>query len=968
MKVGRYLVAFLICALFAGNMLHFSSCSTCYEIPTEKLLPDSPRDSMVIQPTPADMEDTYISASNPTLNYGINTTLKVNGTNPEKVLLNFPISMPSGSVITSATLKLYCYYVEDPSYTATIGAYKMLRSWEEGYGNGTQSPGATWYVRDASNNWQSPGMGNGTDYDGTPVASANVGGAAIWYSWNITSVFREWVYGLSPNYGLALQTNWGSGKYFYSSDCGIQQYWPKIEVTYFIDTTPPVTTATVVGTQGANGWYTSPVTLNLSATDSGRGVDKIYYRINSGAWQEYTGNLSLSSEDVYNISYYAVDKVGNTEATKSVVVKIDLLSPNTEAYLTGTIGANEWYVSPVTLTLQPSDSASGVNKTYFKLNTSVQWSLYTSPLTYSNDSYYTVEFYSVDFAGRTENIKSISFKIDKTAPNTTCMLTGTSAEPGWFVSEVTVKLLTNDAGSGISETYYRLNSSDTWTLYTQEFVLSDEGIYYLEYYSVDNAGINEVIRNTTVKIDLTPPEVELKIIGNLSYSGWYNSNTTVEINSTDLSGISQIRYRIDDGNWENYTGGVKISPGIHTFEYQVKNGAGLITANSTEIKMDIQKPVSTAKLKGELGKYEWYKSNVWVNLSAEDDISGIGEIAYRFGEGYDWQIYSEEIYLSTDGIITLEYRAVDAAGNIEEVHSMTIKIDATPPTTQYNISGKMGSNNWYTSSVTLKLLPQDHTSGLSVTWIKIGSSGNWARYDSERQFNDGSYEIFFYSEDTAGNKEEEKNISFKIDTRAPEITHAQISEWLYSEEVLVSAKVSDYGSGVADVRLYYKNPGWASYREVSMSSADGETYTARIPKDDVTLDGLQYYIEAKDRAGNVARAPSGGSDTPYFISVHLNYWYLLLLIPLILVILFVVLKYLDYWDDFVLLLKPKKKEKKEEKPKPPPVVKCASCNYPIPHEIVNQAFVCPSCGAVLHPACASRLTTCPSCGANIHPL
>ncbi|MCX8174140.1 MAG: DNRLRE domain-containing protein [Thermoplasmata archaeon] len=932
-------------------------------------MPESPKDSMVIQPTPADMADTYISVSNPTLNYGINNTLKVNGTNPEKVLLNFPISMPSGSVITAATLRLYCYYAENPGETLAVGAYKMLRSWEEGYGNGTPSIGATWYVRDASNSWQSPGMAAGTDYESTAVATTNVAGGSIWYSWNITAVFREWVYGISPNCGLALQTNWGSGKYFYASDCGIQQYWPKIEVTYFIDTTPPTTTATIVGTMGANGWYTTAVSVNLSATDSGIGVDKIYYRINSGSWLEYTGNISIANEGWYNISYYAKDKVGNTETTKSTTVKVDLAAPSTAAYLTGTQGANEWYVSPVTLTLQASDTASGINRTYYKLNTSFQWLTYTAPVTYTNDSYYTVEFYSIDFSGRAETPKSINFKIDKTSPNTTCQLTGTAGEGGWFLSEVTVRLNRNDNNSGVYETYYRLNSSDNWMLYTQEFVVSEEGIYNLEYYSIDDAGNNEGVRQTAVKIDLTPPVVKVNITGNLTYSGWYNTNATVNITGMDLSGISQILYRIDGGNWENYTTGVKISPGAHTFDYQVKNGAGLITTNTTEIKVDIQKPVSTVRLTGDLGAYGWYVSNVVVNLTAEDDISGISEIAYRFGEGFEWQVYTNEIYLTTEGTTVIDYRAVDVAGNMETVRTISIKIDSTPPTTHYNISGKNGTNNWFTGRVVLKFMPDDYTSGVTETFYRIGASGDWARYVSELSFDDGTYEVYFYSVDVARNKEAVRNVSFKIDTIAPDVKHGQITEWLYSEEIQVSITVSEFGSGIADARLYYKNPTWGSYRDVRMTSADGKTYTASIPKDDVTLDGIQYYIEVRDNAGNTVKLPSGGSNAPYFITTHVNYWYLLLLIPLILVILFVVLKYLDYWDDFVLLFKPKKKEKvKEEKPQPPPVVKCVSCNYPIPHEVVNQAFVCPSCGAVLHPACASRLTTCPNCGTNIHPL
>ena len=47
------------------------------------------------------------------------------------------------------------------------------------------------------------------------------------------------------------------------------------------DTTPPTTSASLSGTAGSNGWYTSPVTVSLSASDTGSGVATTFYRIGS---------------------------------------------------------------------------------------------------------------------------------------------------------------------------------------------------------------------------------------------------------------------------------------------------------------------------------------------------------------------------------------------------------------------------------------------------------------------------------------------------------------------------------------------------------------------------------------------------------------------------------------------------------------------------------------------------------------
>src|SRR2546425_388994 len=50
------------------------------------------------------------------------------------------------------------------------------------------------------------------------------------------------------------------------------------------DITPPVTTYSASGTGGAGNWYTSSVTVTLSATDDSSGVAVIHFRTNGGAW------------------------------------------------------------------------------------------------------------------------------------------------------------------------------------------------------------------------------------------------------------------------------------------------------------------------------------------------------------------------------------------------------------------------------------------------------------------------------------------------------------------------------------------------------------------------------------------------------------------------------------------------------------------------------------------------------------
>ena len=93
------------------------------------------------------------------------------------------------------------------------------------------------------------------------------------------------------------------------------------------DGTAPTTTATLSGTQGENGWYTSSVTVTLTCSDAGSGCDKTEYRLNNGAWTTYSTAVPISTEGTTTFDYRSTDKAGNTESTQTKTIKIDTAKP-----------------------------------------------------------------------------------------------------------------------------------------------------------------------------------------------------------------------------------------------------------------------------------------------------------------------------------------------------------------------------------------------------------------------------------------------------------------------------------------------------------------------------------------------------------------------------------------------------------------------------------------------------------------
>jgi hypothetical protein len=71
-----------------------------------------------------------------------------------------------------------------------------------------------------------------------------------------------------------------------------------------------------------DGWYSGDVKINFVATDTDSGVLKTEYSINGGDYLEATSTILISLRGEIKVSYRSVDKAGNIENQKEVILKI----------------------------------------------------------------------------------------------------------------------------------------------------------------------------------------------------------------------------------------------------------------------------------------------------------------------------------------------------------------------------------------------------------------------------------------------------------------------------------------------------------------------------------------------------------------------------------------------------------------------------------------------------------------------
>ena len=136
-----------------------------------------------------------------------------------------------------------------------------------------------------------------------------------------------------------------------------------------VDGTAPTTTPAWSSEPLASGWYLQNVTLTLAAADSGSGVASTSYAM-SGAQTVAettvatdTRTVTVSTNGITTITWFATDEAGNTEVTQTATVRLDKVAPSVTGVPTADFvtpsTASSASVVPVRLNWSASDNTNG---------------------------------------------------------------------------------------------------------------------------------------------------------------------------------------------------------------------------------------------------------------------------------------------------------------------------------------------------------------------------------------------------------------------------------------------------------------------------------------------------------------------------------------------------------------------------------------------------------------------------------
>jgi photosystem II stability/assembly factor-like uncharacterized protein len=220
---------------------------------------------------------------------------------------------------------------------------------------------------------------------------------------------------------------------------------------------------------------------------------------------------------------------------------------------------------------------------------------------------------------------------------------------------------------------------------------------------------------------------------------------------------------------------------------------------------DLKPPVTTATGLQADDHSGWTNAAQTVKLGATDaGRAGVAATYYTL-DGGGRVTYSAPFTVSGQRVHTVTYWSVDQAGNVEDVLTGYVNIDATPPTV-----GASGFDAaWHNTDVQVTLTAGDAVSGVASVAYREGTSGAWttiagasATVTVSATGNDGTHTYQYQATDAAGNVSGAGSFAVKIDATAPTTTPTglgadALSDWGTTTRTVSLAADDGPGSGVA---------------------------------------------------------------------------------------------------------------------------------------------------------------------------
>lgn len=448
------------------------------------------------------------------------------------------------------------------------------------------------------------------------------------------------------------------------------------------------------------------------------------------------------------------------------------------------------------------------------------------------------------------------------------------------------------------------------TISTATIKFSADGDYTLEISGWDAVhNTAEPVRADKFTIDKTSPKIEVNFNNNNSMNeNYYSSERTASISITEHNFAPErvtIKGTVTNagqegnfpaiGGWSRsgdvYTAHlICADDGLYNFEVEYSDKAGNTGEKFVSEPYHVDKTAPVIDISG-VGAYSANNGDVIPQISLSDinyDVNGVdiqliganngiiipeGEFSSQ-GSGQIYKFNNFPRELSYDDMYTINVTLRDLAGN-ETTDSITFSVNRFGSVYIFDESLKRISGTYIREEIDVKLTEvnidslehdsikivvdangtlKDLVEGQDYTVRQSGDDGTWYKYDydidSSLFAGDGRYIVTLYSEDEAGNinqnidETKQAEISFGVDKTAPVIIPIDVESGVQYPVDVKSATVAVNDNLILDNVVIYVDSKRCEY------VVNGENYIFDIPSADQQQ---TITIVATDLAGNVTQ-------------------------------------------------------------------------------------------------------------------
>ncbi|GBF50780.1 hypothetical protein LPTSP4_23070 [Leptospira ryugenii] len=257
-------------------------------------------------------------------------------------------------------------------------------------------------------------------------------------------------------------------------------------------------------------FITSQTSFTLEAKDDSSAVDFIEWKPKNGEFRRFTQPIRISEEGMTEIHYRSVDKAGNAETPKVLVIYVDNTAPRVSLvpseqffFLDGVpfTSKNNSYA------IIAEDKQTGVQSIQYSIN-SEAGKTYAEPIKLEKGGANVIKYSATDKSGNTSPESSLIISVDDVKPTVEIVpslplvdISGKSYAKKGNVFYVNAA----DKESGVKKVLVKLDAETEFRPYTEAIKVETQGEHILRAIAIDNVGNQSEIVELKFNVDLTPP-------------------------------------------------------------------------------------------------------------------------------------------------------------------------------------------------------------------------------------------------------------------------------------------------------------------------------------------------------------------------------------------------------------------------------------------------------------------------------